>query len=96
MTANKFYREVITANKAQCLLCGEIIESKHGHDFRTCTCGNLSVDGGRGYAKRCLREDKFLEFTMGHTPGEPTWVELTEAHQEEREPYDWEIKPNGC
>lgn len=89
---SKFYREVVTVNKAQCLLCGQIIESTHVHDFRTCKCGNLSVDGGHDYIRRAYREDRLLEFTMGHPAGEKTWVELSESHQEEREPYEWEIK----
>ena len=41
-------------NIAKCLLCGDIIESKHRHDFVTCKCGNLSVDGGLEYFKRSL------------------------------------------
>ena len=43
-------------NKAKCLKCGDIIESKHRHDFVTCKCGNISVDGGRDYHKRCFKE----------------------------------------
>lgn len=33
-------------NKAKCLLCGDIIESKHLHDHAFCRCGNVSVCGG--------------------------------------------------
>lgn len=33
-------------NRAQCLVCGDVLESKHVHDFVSCTCGNLSIDGG--------------------------------------------------
>ena len=42
----------IIRNRAQCLLCGDIIESISRHDFVTCTCGALSVDGGRSYIRR--------------------------------------------
>ena len=42
----------ITTNKAKCLLCNDIIESRSHHDFVTCKCGNLSVDGGHEYLKR--------------------------------------------
>jgi len=42
----------ITKNAARCLNCNEIIESKHRHDFVTCKCGKLSVDGGLDYLKR--------------------------------------------
>jgi hypothetical protein len=41
-------------NIAKCLLCGDIVESKHRHDFVTCKCGNLSVDGGKDYFKRSI------------------------------------------
>jgi len=41
-------------NIAKCLLCGDIIESKYTHDFVTCKCGNLSVDGGNDYWKRSV------------------------------------------
>lgn len=43
----------ILRNSAKCLLCGDEIESKHVHDFVTCSCGQLSVDGGKQYLKRC-------------------------------------------
>lgn len=46
----------LTRNAAKCLLCGDIIESKSVHDFATCNCGNISVDGGLDYAKRCFKE----------------------------------------
>jgi len=36
-------------NKAQCLKCKDIIESKHRHDFRYCKCGAIFVDGGQDY-----------------------------------------------
>ena len=34
---------------AQCPNCGDILFSRARHDFRTCTCGDTSVDGGRSY-----------------------------------------------
>lgn len=43
---------MIKCNKAQCLKCKEIIESTFRHDYKTCKCGNLSVDGGKDYCKR--------------------------------------------
>jgi hypothetical protein len=44
--------KTIKVNKAKCLDCGDILESKHRHDYVTCTCGNLAVDGGKDYLKR--------------------------------------------
>lgn len=42
----------IIRNSARCLVCGDEIESTHVHDYSTCSCGNLSVDGGRSYLLR--------------------------------------------
>lgn len=44
---------VLVRNRIKCLFCLDIIESKFTHDFVTCKCGALSIDGGTAYAKRC-------------------------------------------
>lgn len=51
VTRDKMYKRIIS-NKAKCKKCGEIIESKHVHDFVECKCGNLFVDGGHQYLRR--------------------------------------------
>lgn len=38
-------------NRAQCRLCLDIIESRHRHDFVTCKCGEIFVDGGHAYIR---------------------------------------------
>lgn len=43
---------VIFRNAAKCRRCGDEIESKYRHDFRTCKCGAISVDGGLDYLRR--------------------------------------------
>lgn len=43
---------MIIQNAASCLGCGDFIVSKHRHDFVTCTCGSISVDGGQSYLRR--------------------------------------------
>lgn len=52
---------MILRNRAKCLKCGEIIESKHRHDYVTCKCGNLAVDGGRDYLKRNFQDYSMVE-----------------------------------
>jgi len=42
----------IIKNSVRCLKCDDIIESKYRHDFVTCSCGNISVDGGHDYLRR--------------------------------------------
>ena len=73
----KYYREVIERNSAKCLDCGDEIVSKHRHDFVTCSCGNLSVDGGPEYARRSF-------------VGGAHWDDTSIVRREEREPYSWE------
>ena len=43
---------MIIQNAVSCLACGDFIVSKHRHDFVTCTCGAVSVDGGQSYLRR--------------------------------------------
>jgi hypothetical protein len=54
----KVYR---ATNKAKCLVCNTVIESKSRHDFVTCPCGNLHVDGGSDYLKRGFKNWNTVE-----------------------------------
>jgi hypothetical protein len=38
-------------SKGICILCGDIMESKHRHDFVTCKCGESFLDGGDDYMR---------------------------------------------
>ena len=38
-------------NLALCKLCGDIIESKSRHDFVSCKCEEIAVDGGNDYRR---------------------------------------------
>lgn len=38
-------------NRAKCRLCGDVIESKHRHDFVVCKCGSIFIDGGQDYCR---------------------------------------------
>ena len=44
---------IIVRNAARCRACGDVVESRHRHDYRTCSCGKVSVDGGHAYLRRC-------------------------------------------
>ena len=48
----KVRKYTILLNKAQCLHCGDIVESKTVHDFVWCKCQSIFVDGGKEYLKR--------------------------------------------
>jgi hypothetical protein len=43
---------MIVQNAVNCLSCGDLIVSKHRHDFVECTCGAIAVDGGQDYLRR--------------------------------------------
>ena len=60
---DKLYR--ITKNAVKCNLCGDIIESTHVHDYKRCSCGNVSVDGGLYYLRRVYKNsrDDFTELS---------------------------------
>ena len=51
----------IIHNRCKCAKCGDIIESKHDHDFVTCSCGAISVDGGHEYLRRCGNLEDMIE-----------------------------------
>ena len=51
----------IISNKARCRLCGDIIESKHRHDWQSCSCGAIFVDGGHEYLRRGAKSFEDLE-----------------------------------
>ena len=38
-------------NAFKCLYCGDVIESKHQHEYTTCQCGKSSCDGGTSYIR---------------------------------------------
>ena len=60
----RFIKKKIIKNAIQCKLCGDIIESKHVHDFVTCKCGACSVDGGHDYLRRCFaKKDCYIDLS---------------------------------
>lgn len=57
---------MILANKAQCSKCGDIIESRYRHEFVSCSCGAIFVDGGTDYLRRGYKKedgDCFIELS---------------------------------
>jgi hypothetical protein len=56
--------ERILRNAVRCRRCGTVIESTYRHDFKTCPCGAVSVDGGLDYLRRVSsREMPFDELS---------------------------------
>lgn len=53
----------IVHNRAKCLMCGDVIESRHRDEFRLCSCGNLRVSGGKDYVSHIAHNgaESFLD-----------------------------------
>lgn len=52
-------------NCIQCKICGDVIESKMVHDFKTCSCGACSVDGGLEYLRRATEsKESYAELSV--------------------------------
>lgn len=51
----------IIVNRTCCKHCVDIFESHSTHDFKTCSCGAVSVDGGHDYIRRTFKEKEDFE-----------------------------------
>lgn len=47
----------IVSNQVTCSICEDTIFSAHRHDYVTCSCGNVSVNGGNDYLQRIWKGD---------------------------------------
>lgn len=45
------FKLVLVRNRLQCKLCQDIIESRDVHDFVSCSCRKVFIDGGREYCR---------------------------------------------
>lgn len=78
--ANEDGHHRIIVNRIRCRNCGDVIESKYHHDFRSCGCRSVSVDGGKSYLRR-LWDDKLPDKTkIG-------FDELSEFEKEDELPW---------
>ena len=53
----------ILVNKIQCNKCKDIIESKHVHDFKWCSCKSIAIDGGLEYLRRVGNLEDIIELS---------------------------------
>lgn len=50
----------IERNAAECAKCGDFIESKFTHDYQTCKCGAIFIDGGLDYLRAGGATEDFI------------------------------------
>lgn len=51
----------ILKNEVKCNYCKDVIQSNDTYDFKTCSCGKVSVDGGYDYLKRLVKDNATYE-----------------------------------
>ena len=84
-------------NAAKCLKCDTIIESTHRHDYKSCKCGNIAVDGGLNYTRRIgnvfdkSSYEEMCEYAILPNPPKPDWAET--MTDEEWEKYCNDMQP---
>lgn len=70
-------------NRAKCKLCEDIIESKHRHDYVSCKCGQISVDGGQDYWRTFATDYvNFLRIEDDGTVKEVVYIEKEQPKEE--------------
>jgi len=76
-------RNLPIRNRCRCRVCGDVIESRYGHDFVRCGCGcgATAADGGRAYVRRV--------FTR-LADGRPSYVDIDDADGEN--PYSDDVE----
>lgn len=74
---------MIIQNAVTCLSCGDFIFSMHRHDFVTCTCGSISVDGGQEYLRRVGAIDACVD--MSWSLSDDVYRECAEVVEEAKE-----------
>lgn len=92
---NKLFRKgkamkskiILKLDARQCPNCQDVIFSRANHDFRSCSCGDISVDGGfSSYGGRVLWKDKLPEHKI---------VEVTQTQKELYEDWNYHIDKYG-
>lgn len=61
---------MILQNEARCKACDDVIFSRHRHDFVSCKCGAVTLDGGMSYLRRVGRDLSLVEERCIEIPDE--------------------------
>jgi len=72
--------QFIKRNALRCKYCGDVIESKHQHDFVECACKRCFVDGGLCYIRIGGEPHGYAVLTEIGTANEQEYEEWRKAH----------------
>ena len=53
----------IFINAVVCHECGDYLRSRNRHDFRTCSCENVGIDGGSWYQRVLMKNNNYTLIT---------------------------------
>jgi hypothetical protein len=68
---------MIIRNAAKCAKCRDVIQSTHNHDFVSCNCGAIAVDGGNSYLRAVGDQKDFIPlYVLTDTQFIPESVQL--------------------
>ena len=56
--------DLILSNQVICKLCGDAPYSTHRHDYKTCKCGEVGVDGGMDYLRRVGNSANYKDISI--------------------------------
>jgi hypothetical protein len=71
----------------------DLVRSKTCHDFQTCACGNVSVDGGSYYVRRCVRDgdDSYIDLVTLYRDAHVRSESSKDTNRRVREYSQWAI-----
>lgn len=78
-------------NRAKCKLCKSIIESTHVHDYVSCSCGEISIDGGINYYRVSAKD--FSNFLRVDDEGNEIIVTFKEPDPKSDDVKPLDIRP---
>lgn len=82
-TAHGMENCIILKNAIRCNKCKDVIESKHRHDFVTCSCGACANDGGKDYMRRIGNPEDYTDVSEVTSQEDEGWFEKV------RETFTW-------
>lgn len=73
--------EQIILNRVQCKQCGEVLTSYYGHDYKTCSCENVTmVDGGTNYQRYGGKDLDLVDLALTVYLSEDHMINRVSAH----------------
>ena len=83
-------QDFILSNQVRCTPCGDTPYSAHRHDYKSCQCGAVHVDGGQDYLRRVGNYEEYEEMSITISDKEllkPIITEVGRAINTGRNPY---------